>query len=62
MMDTQYMPTEFDVLLTDVGSKDLHDGVSAKLEKYYLSDIADDNIDTTDGVIWVKTTEFSLPW
>ena len=51
-MDVQYMPTEFDVLLTDVSSKDLHHDISNRLSKLYLSDITDDNIDTTQGIIW----------
>lgn len=52
MMDVQYMPTEFDVLLTDVSSKDLHHDISKRLSKLYLSDITDDNINTTKGIIW----------
>ncbi len=46
MMDVQYMPTEFGVLLTDVSSKDLHHDISKRLSKLYLSDI----------------TDFNLPW
>lgn len=52
MMDTQYMPLEYDVLLSDVSSKELHHDISRMLEKLYLSDITDDNIDTTKGIIW----------
>ena len=46
------MPAEYDVLLTDVNSKDLHHEISSRLERLYLSNIEDDNIDTTKGIIW----------
>lgn len=46
------MPTEYDVLLSDVSSKDLHHEISSMLSTMYLSDITDDNIDTTNGIIW----------
>lgn len=46
------MPTEFDVLVTDVHSKDLHHDISIRLNKLYLSDIIDDKIDNTEGIIW----------
>ena len=52
MFDEQYMPTEFDVLLTDVHSRDLHHDISIKLKKLYLQDIDNDNIDKTEGIIW----------
>lgn len=52
MFDEQYMPTEFDVLLNDVHSKDLHHDISTRLRKLYLQDIDNDNIDNTEGIIW----------
>ena len=52
MFDEQYMPTEFDVLLTDVHSRDLHHDISIRLKKLYLQDIDDDSIDKTEGIIW----------
>lgn len=51
-MDTQYVAANFYVLTTDVTSKDLHEGISAKLEKPYLSSCEDDNIDMAHGIIW----------
>ena len=51
-MDEQYLPTEFDVLLTDVHSRDLHHDISVRLRRLYLQDIEDDNIDSTEGILW----------
>lgn len=52
MLDEQYLPTEFDVLVTDVHSKDLHHDISKRLEKLYLSEAADDGTYDTQGIVW----------
>ena len=52
MLDAPYSPTKFDVLLTDVSSKDLHHDISNRLHKLYLSDLTNDDIDQTEGIIW----------
>ena len=55
MLDAQYSPTEFDVLLTDVHSRELRYDISNKLNKLYLSDVVDNedfNTGLSQGILW----------
>ena len=53
MFDGQYLPTEFDVLLTDVHARDLHHDISRQLGRIYLADYTDNSpVDDIVGIIW----------
>jgi hypothetical protein len=52
MFDVQYSPTDFDVLLTDVHSNELHHEISHMLNTTYLEDAGDNSSDEALGIVW----------
>jgi len=53
MIDEQYLPTQFDILLTDVHARDLHHDISRRLGVIYLADYIGNNlINNVEGIIW----------
>ncbi len=52
MFDDQYSPTSFDVLLTDVHSKDLHEDISDKLNVKYLEIAESDDVKEAAGIVY----------
>lgn len=51
VMDVQYVPTEFDVLLPDVHSKDLHENISNILNIKYLETAESDDVKEAVGIV-----------
>ena len=52
MFDVQYVPTDFDVLLTDVHSNELHHEISDMLNTNYLEDADNDDVQEATGTVW----------
>ena len=53
MLDAQYAPLEYDVLVTDVHTQDLHGEISRRLGSPYLHSSDDDSpVDSVNGIIW----------
>ena len=52
MFDIQYSPTNFDVLLTDVHSDELHHEISKLLDTPYLEDAEDSGSKEATGIVW----------
>ena len=52
MFDVQYSPTDFDLLLTDVHSNELHHEISNMLGSTYLNDAEKDDISEATGIVW----------
>ena len=52
MFDVQYSPTDFDLLLTDVHSNELHHEISSMLGTTYLNDADTDDISEATGIVW----------
>ena len=62
MIDEQYMPTHFDILLTDVHARDLHQDISRRLQVIYLADHVGNNcIDNINGIIWGPHNRIFVP-
>jgi hypothetical protein len=62
MIDEEYIPTHFDVLLTDVHSKDLRHEISHRLGVQYLAEHdADDDINEIKGVVWGPHNRIFVP-
>ncbi|CAG8447728.1 5562_t:CDS:1 [Funneliformis mosseae] len=51
-IDDSHEPTNFDILLTDVCGKDLHEKISAKLGIKYLSDSSQEFNDDINGILY----------
>ena len=52
MFDVQYSPTDFDVLLTDVHSDELHHDISRMLGTAYLEDADTNGAQEAVGIVW----------
>ncbi len=52
MFDDQYSPASFDVLLTDVHSKDLHEDISNMLDIKYLDIAESDDVKESSGIVY----------
>jgi hypothetical protein len=52
MFDVKYSPTDFDVLLTDVHSHELHHDISKMLGTTYLGDATSDDVNEASGIVW----------
>lgn len=52
MFDVQYSPTDFDVLLTDVHSNELHHEISSSLGTAYLENADSDDVRKANGIVW----------
>lgn len=52
MFDVQYDPGDFDVLLTDVHSNELHHEISSMLGTSYLEDAESGPVIETRGIVW----------
>ena len=52
MFDTPYLPTDFDLLLTDVHSNELHHEISHMLHTNYLEDANSDDVQVATGIVW----------
>lgn len=62
MIDEDYIPSEFDILLTDVHSKDLHHDIAKQLNHLYLSNCDyDDAVTHIDGIIWGPHNRIFVP-
>ncbi|CAG8556999.1 16916_t:CDS:1, partial [Gigaspora rosea] len=54
IIDVDYLPEMYDVLLTDVDSKDLHEAISKMLKIKYLSYSPDKEFKEVNGIIFGK--------
>ena len=62
MFDDQYLPTDFDVLLTDVHARDLHQDISRQLGRNYLADYTENSqVDYIEGIIWGPHKRIFVP-
>jgi hypothetical protein len=65
MMDDNYIPSQFDVLLTDVKSKDLHHDISRRLNTAYLSDTSvsehNETLNEVRGIVWGPHNRIFVP-
>lgn len=52
MFDVQYSPADFDVLLTDVHSNELHHEISDMLGTPYLKEADDNSSNEAKGIVW----------
>ncbi len=52
MFDVQYSPADFDVLLTDVHSNELHHEISDMLGTRYLEEAGEENSGIANGIVW----------
>lgn len=52
MFDAEYSPRDFDVLLSDVHSNDLHHVISDRLYTSYLGNAEEGNFVEAAGIVW----------
>ena len=52
MFDVQYSATDFDLLLTDVHSNELHHEISDMLHTNYLENANSDDVQEATGIVW----------
>ena len=52
MFDVQYSPADFDLLLIDVHSNELHHEISHMLNTVYLDDAESDSVREAFGIVW----------
>ena len=65
MFDGEYIPTDFDILLTDVHARDLHENISSQLGSNYLADYTENTenkqTDYIEGIIWGPHQRIFVP-